>query len=256
MNISYFVVLFFFLFVFQIPAFLTILIAYPIKIICDIFKLKIDHTIATNYLVRVGLCMTNKAFFGIEHHNKSNVDTSKRYIYMANHQSYIDPIIGGIIKIKSVIPVAGYLKYIPLMGYNAIFSGAPFVKYTPKTKTRPRITDIMISILKSDTRMAMTLFPEGQRNFEDNFKLEDIKTGGFVTAIDVGIDIVPVYHNMMDRYDDVKMEYHTDKKIYCVWGEPIKVEGKTIDQLKNEYYERMKELQKECNFLRGKKKLL
>jgi 1-acyl-sn-glycerol-3-phosphate acyltransferase len=254
--------MFFFLFVFQLPAFLTIFIAYPIKIIFEIFELKIDHTIVTNYLIRLGLSMTDKVFFQIEHQKNPNIDSSKRYIYMPNHQSYVDPVIGGIIKNKSVIPVAGYLKYIPLMGYNAIFSGAPFVKYGPKTaptesylRSRPSITEAMISTLKNDTNIAMTIFPEGQRNFHDDIKSGDIKTGGFVTATKVGIDIVPIYHNMMDRYNDEKMEYHTNKKIYCFWGEPIKVEGKTIEQLTQEYYERMKELQKACNSSRGLKKL-
>lgn len=253
MNASYFLILFLFLFVFQIPAFLTIFIAYPIKIIFDILGLTFDHTQITNYLVRVGFYVTDKLFFRTEHVtlNSNNDLRSKRYVYMANHQSYIDPIIGSVIKIKTIIPVAGYLKYIPLLGYNAVFSGLPLVKYTPKKDKSPGITQQMIDILTHDPKTALTMFPEGQRNFLDDFKLQDIRTGGFVVALNVGIDILPIYHNIMDRFNDDKMEYRSDKKIYCVWGEPISVSGKTIDQLKNEYYESMKKLQDYCDKLRG-----
>jgi 1-acyl-sn-glycerol-3-phosphate acyltransferase len=251
-NIGYFVVLFFFTIVYQIPAFLTILIAYPLKLILGNF-IKYDHTKLTNYLVRWGLYLTDITFFNTTHFIDSSVDLSKRYVCMMNHQSYLDSVVGGIIKNKSIIPVTGYVKYIPLIGYNAIFSGSPFVKGSSKKDRKTSVTQLMIDIFKNDREATLTMFPEGKRTFSDNILLDDIRTGGFVVAQEIGADIVPVYHNILDRFNDTTMEYNWKKDIYCVWGEPIKVQGKDIEQLKKEYHDKMMQLRNTCIMLKDKK---
>lgn len=253
MNISYPFVLLCFVFFYQIPAFLTILIAYPFGVLARYFNKQIDHTKFTNYLVRIGLYLTDKSFFRIEHViDPSVTDLSKRQIYLMNHQSYIDPILGGVFKNKIIIPVAGYLKYVPVIGYNAIFTGAPLVTFIKGGDRSKGTTQKLINILSQDTEASLSLFPEGQRNFHDDIKFDELKTGGFVVAKETGMNIVPVYHNIMDRFDDDKYEYHNDKKIFCIWGKPIEVQGKDIAQLHLEYFESMRKLRSECFRLRNK----
>jgi 1-acyl-sn-glycerol-3-phosphate acyltransferase len=254
MNFGYFIVLITFVLVHQLPAFLSIIFAYLAKLVFGPC-VKFDHTRFTNYLIRFGLYMTDITFFGTKHIIDPEIDLSKRYVCMINHQSYIDPVVGGIVKNKTVIPVVGYLRYVPFIGYNAIFSGSPFVTYESKNDKSKSITQQMIDILKKDTKASLTMFPEGKRTFSDNILLEDIKTGGIVVAIEIGADIIPVYHNILDSFDDVKMEYVCGNKIYCIWGAPIKVQGKDINQLKLEYYENILKLRDMCLSLKNKQKL-
>jgi len=253
MNFGYFIVLIAFLLVYQVPAFLSILLGLLAKLLFG-QCIKFDHTRFTNYLIRCGLYLTDITFFGTKHIIDPSIDLSKRYVCMMNHQSYVDPVVGGIIKNKSVIPVVGYLRYVPFIGYNAVFAGSPFVTYESKKENSKGITQIMIDMFKKDTKATLTMFPEGKRTFSDNILLEDIRTGGFVVAREISADIVPVYHNILDRFNDEKMEYVCGDKIYCVWGAPINVQGKDINQLKNEYYESMLKLRDKCLSLKDSKK--
>jgi len=248
MNIGYFVVLLFFAIIYQLPAFLAGIISYLVKIIFASF-IQADYTIVTNYLVRFGLYLTDKTFFRIKYIIDPSFDQSKRYVIMLNHQTYIDSIIGGVIRNKVFVPVVGYVKYIPLIGINTIFSGSPFVTDKSKNKSLS-ITQIMTDLLKNSNDASLTIFPEGKRTFSDDIMLEDIKTGGFVVAKNTGVDIIPVYHNLLDNFNDVKMEYTYNNDVYCLFGEPIKVENKDLEQLKTEYYVNMKKLRNTCNSLK------
>lgn len=267
MNIGYFVVLIFHLFVYQIPAFLVGLLEYPLKLIFG----KFFRFNLSNYLVRLGFLLTNKTFFGTNYIVDETIDLGKRYIYMPNHQSFADSIIGGIINNKTFILVIGYTKYIPLLGFNAVLSGSPFAPYITKeerkrmdSERRERekqrkqpsfqnnpsgVTNKIINVLTNDQEASFTIFPEGRRLFDDNICIDNIRTGGFVAAIQLNIDIVPIYHNCMSRFNDQKKEYYWDKKVYCILRKPIKVKvngkDKTVEQLKKEYFDAMQTLRKQ-----------
>lgn len=241
MNISYVVVMLMFIIVTQIPCFLALMIFYPFY---KIFKHNVFLSIPY-YLCKKAFTWTNNLFFDVQHIKTVDFDTTKRYVYLPNHQSYADPVIGSNLNPFFVITIAnGYVKYVPIFGQNAYLLDVPFVG---KDKG---ITQFYTSYLIKHPERVLALFPEGHRNFAHDFKYEDIKTGGFVIAKNTGQQIVPMYHNMMDRMDDVKKEYHGTAQIYCLYGKPIDVEGKEIDVIKKEYYDAMTVLKNKVNEMR------
>lgn len=243
MNLGYYIVLFMFSIVTQLPCFFSLLVCYPLyKITGSSFMMKIPQKLQMK-----ALGWMDKLFFNIQTIKLHDFDTSQRYVYLLNHQAYVDPVIGRCIENFFVVTIAnGYVKYIPVFGKNAYMLDIPFVG---KDKG---ITQLYTDYLKKNQHCVLAMFPEGHRMFENDFKLADIKTGGFVIAKNTGLKIVPLYHNMMDKINDVKKEYHSTLPIYCLFGKPIEVEGREIDDIKQEYFDAMTDMKHRVNELRNK----
>lgn len=231
MNIGYFIVLWMFLIVTQLPCFISLMIFYPLYKL--FFKRKIFLAIP-RYLFNCAFQWTDDIFFKVQHVKTVDYDTTKRYVYLPNHQAYVDPVIRNDTKSFFVVTIAtGYVKIIPVFGQNAYLMDTPFVG---KDKG---ITQMYTDYLNKHSDRTLALFPEGHRNFDNDFKFKDIKTGGFVIAKNTGHKIIPLFHNMMDRINDKNKEYHALSKIYCLYGKPIEVEGREIEDIKKEYYDQM-----------------
>ena len=253
MNLKYFLVLFIFIFVSQIPCFLILSILYPLIFFLKLkFLLKFPRT-----LIFSTFDLLDKLFFNVKFINDGLIDTkNKRYIYLANHQAYLDPIIARKAMISSdqylVTIVISYAKYVPLLGMNLYMLGIPFYHYDKSGKSINKgLVQMYTEYLKENSSAVLTMFPEGKRVFSNEFKLENIRSGGFIIAKNTNSDIVPVYHNIKDRFDDVKREYNSVAKIYCIYGTTISTENKDIDDIKKEYYESMLKLKERIEKLKN-----
>lgn len=279
-------------------------------------------------LMMCGPKWIDQIFFKVNHIDfdllRQQQNSKKRYIYLANHQSYMDAIIARNLAMSwqyLVTIVISYTKHIPFVGPNLWMLRIPFYDYDAgvrrkaemKTKylknettdslshdtlsqdtlsqdtlsqdtqdtlsqdtqdtlsqysvshdsmssdfsrkeeeeenlnkineNRTGLVKMYIEYLEKNVDAVLAMFPEGKRIFTRSFKREDMRNGGFVIAKKTGMCIVPMYHNLIDRFDDVKREYNSQKKVYCLYGSPIDTVDKTIDMIKKEYYDAMIDLE-------------
>ncbi len=224
-------------FILQIPCTISLFVSY---ILCFFFrskKMRIPY-----YLITCVLHWMDRIFFKITFIKNKMIDERKRYVYLANHQTFIDPIIAKKSLSENqflVSVVISYAKYIPLIGYNLYLLGIPFYKYSSTGKGEHKGLVQMYSEYLINNKLAiLAIFPEGKRVFDGQFNKENIRTGAFVIAKNTGMDIVPVYHNLRDSIDDVKKEYRANN-IYCIYGAPIKVKDREMNEIIEEYYNSM-----------------
>lgn len=247
MNIGYFVVLLSFLTIFQIPCFLLLLVAFPARIL-------LGHQYLTNLCISLlmkGAYWTNKVFFKMTMIVDPLVDKKKKYVRMANHSSFIDAIIISEISHNSMTIVIDYAKFCPLLGWNIAMIGIPFIGAKGGTGITQMYTKFLNDPKNKD--MVLSLFPTGTRFFtDDDLRVTDLKSGGFVIAKNLGLDIIPMYHNLVDAFNDVKMEYNPTPRLFCIQGAPISIEGKDIEQLKIEYHEAQLKLRAKVQFMKNR----
>ena len=89
MNIGYVIVIFMFLFITQLPCFVSLLFFFPLS---KIFKYKILMRIP-HYLGKKAFSWVDELFFNIKYIKTVEFDKTKRYIYLPNHQTSVDALI-------------------------------------------------------------------------------------------------------------------------------------------------------------------
>jgi len=264
MNFGYWFVLVIFVIILQLPCFMSLLLFYPLYLI---FRSRVLLMIP-NMLEMYSLEWADKLFFNVtfikDHIDSASVKVvtpvGKRYVYLANHQAYMDPLIArkalvSLLTQTLVTVTISYVKYVPLVGMNLLMLGIPFLHYDSSGKRISKgLVEMYTEYLKKNENTTLAMFPEGKRVFDGEFKLENIKTGGFVIAKNIGADIVPVYHNIRDRFDDVKKEYNTATKVYCIYGAPIEVNDRDINDVKKEYYNSMLTLRERIEVMKQQDK--
>jgi len=206
------------------------------------------------FLNRV-LLWTDKIFFKIKFIKSAAINPDSRYVYLSNHLTLLDAVIGrkamqSMIDQYLVSVVISYTRYVPLIGLNLQLLGIPFLHYDAKGKRVSKgLVQMYSEFLQENKSAVLAIFPEGKRVFNGEFKRDDLKSGGFVIAKNTGMDIVPVYHNLIDSVDDVKKEYKK-ANIFCLYGDPIKVGDREIKEVMDEYYQVMLKLQNTINELK------
>lgn len=254
-KLNYGTVLLFFLTIFQFPCFISLLITCPLK---KLFGYKTPMKFSRE-LFHLGLKLTNKYFFKITFLKKPSIKKRERYVYMANHSSYADPIITATLSQMPVSISIQYAKYVPFLGFNMWLMNIPFVKNVkPHEKSIPKgITTMYSNFLNhpDNIDMVFTVFPTGKRIFvKDDIHLTDLKSGGFVIAKNINCDIVPVYHNIIDVFNDTTKSFNLNKRVYCLMGKPIKTKDKSIDELKQLYYDALIKLRDQMEQLQHNSK--
>jgi 1-acyl-sn-glycerol-3-phosphate acyltransferase len=200
------------------------------------------------FLLNCVLLWTDKIFFKIRYIKSHAIDPKQRYVYLSNHQTLLDAVIGSValdsmIEQYLVSVVISYVRSIPLIGINLRLLGIPFLHYDAKGRRVSKgLVQMYSEFLQQNKSAVLAIFPEGKRVFNGEFKRDDLKSGGFVIAKNTGMDIVPVYHNLMDSVDDVKKEYKR-ANIFCLYGDPINVGDREIKEVMDEYHQQMIKLQ-------------
>jgi 1-acyl-sn-glycerol-3-phosphate acyltransferase len=233
-SVKYYFTLIAFAAILQIPCFLSLFASYPLK---KIFGVSFPMNISRK-LLHYGFKWTNSIFFNTTFIEHPSIEKDKQYVYMANHSSFLDPVVTASMNHTPVSVAIDYAKYVPFLGWNMILMAYPFVK-SPPEYVPTGITHMYSKLLNDsdNSDLALSIFPTGKRIFvKDDIDLNDLKSGGFVIAKQTGADIIPVYHNLIDAFNDVTKTYDSDKKVYCVMGEPIKTDGITVQDLQLSYH--------------------
>ena len=116
------------------------------------------------------------------------LDASKRYIFMANHVSNIDPpLLLPWIPGRTAVMVKKELFDYPLLG-RAMRLGS-FVP-VDRGNRDAGIAAVREAKKVVDQGLSMTIFPEGKRSFDG--RLLPFKRGPFYLAMECGLSIVPI----------------------------------------------------------------
>jgi 1-acyl-sn-glycerol-3-phosphate acyltransferase len=118
----------------------------------------------------------------------SNIDGSKSYIYMPNHQSNFDiPVLLGHLKVQFRWLAKVELFKIPIFGHAMRKAGYISID---RNNRESAFESLKVAAHKIKNGVSVLIFPEGTRSRDGNIR--PFKKGGFVVAIDSGAPIVPV----------------------------------------------------------------
>lgn len=156
-------------------------------------------------------------------------DPSGRYVFVANHISYLDiPLILRVIR-RRPFRVLGKaeMKKVPIFGY--IYSRAVVMVDRSSPDRRSKSARELIGILRQG--ISVFIFPEGTFN-ETHAPLKEFYDGAFRIAIETQTPVKPIL--FLDTYD--RMHYSTvfnlnPGRLRTVFLPEVEVEGLTMDDL-------------------------
>jgi 1-acyl-sn-glycerol-3-phosphate acyltransferase len=118
----------------------------------------------------------------------SNVDLSKSYIYMCNHQSNYDiPVLMGCLPVQFRWLAKAELFKIPIFGRSMRSAGYISIDRFNRESAFESISEAAERIKGG---VSVMIFPEGTRSIDG--KIRPFKKGGFVLAVDAKVPIIPV----------------------------------------------------------------
>lgn len=118
----------------------------------------------------------------------SNVDPSKSYIYMCNHQSNFDiPVLLGCLPVQFRWLAKAELFKIPIFGRGMRSAGYISID---RFNRKSAFESLSKAAERIKGGVSVMIFPEGTRSIDG--KIRPFKKGGFVLAVDAGVPIVPV----------------------------------------------------------------
>jgi 1-acyl-sn-glycerol-3-phosphate acyltransferase len=161
---------------------------------------------------------TPLAIEGLEH-----LDTSKPYIYAANHSSALDiPALYVALPFQFRIMAKQELFRYPFLGWHLKRSGQIAID-RENARTSMRSLSTAATMLKNG--MPLVVFPEGGRSTDG--VILPFLGGTFYVAIKAGTPIVPVA--LIGTLQALPMNHYIIKptKFRAIFGEPISTEGYT-----------------------------
>ena len=118
----------------------------------------------------------------------SNVDPSKSFIYMSNHQSNFDiPVLLAYIPGQFRWLAKAELFKIPIFGHG--MRGAGYISID-RFNRDSAFQSIDQAAKKIKDGVSVMIFPEGTRSKDG--RIRSFKKGGFIMALNSGVPIVPV----------------------------------------------------------------
>ncbi len=120
--------------------------------------------------------------------NKSKLDTTKSFIYVANHQSHFDIVaLARVMPIGLFFVVKKELSRVPFLGQYIQFIGHIFVDRKNKELA---LKSMRVAAEKIRNGKNVISFPEGTRS--KTGVLQQFKRGAFIIAKEGNVDIVPI----------------------------------------------------------------
>jgi 1-acyl-sn-glycerol-3-phosphate acyltransferase len=214
-----------------------LLITIPVWIIS--FKPEPKKTIALFHIFLVWM----KIFFvltGVRRifKGKENFKKGKNYIVICNHRSFMDVPLSspGIPGANKTIAKADMAR-IPLFGL--IYKSGSVLVDRKSEQSRKASYAKMKEVLQMGLHMC--LYPEGTRN-KTTEPLQRFHDGAFRLALDTQKQIIPAvifYTNIVLPRN--KTFYFWPHKVEMHFLPPIEVNGRTLEAIKEEAFEKMKE---------------
>lgn len=156
-------------------------------------------------------------------------DKKKKYVYCANHSSYLDipSLCYGLLGHFAFVGKASLTK-VPLFGY--MFRGLYISVDRDSKKSRYNTMVKCYEFL--DKGISVAIFPEGTIPKNGRYQMIPFKEGAFRMAIEKQVPIVPVtipYNWFILPDDGVFIPHRYQMKM--IIHEPIETKGMTLDQI-------------------------
>jgi 1-acyl-sn-glycerol-3-phosphate acyltransferase len=214
---------------------LSFLFIFPFLLLCiwvpkwSKLGRKVNHLWASIYFKLI--------FLDIEVLGKSHVKKGKSYVFVANHFSYLDIPMMGLLEGDVVFVGKSSLKNLPLFGFY--FRKLHIMVNRSSIKSRGEV--ILRAKKAIDNKSSIIIFPEGGITSPEPPMMKNFKDGAFVIAIDKQIPIIPITlsFNHLILPDDGRnlLNFQRGKMVI---HEPISTIGfgdKDINALKSECFE-------------------
>lgn len=118
----------------------------------------------------------------------SNIDLSRSYIYMPNHQSNFDiPVLLAHLPVQFRWLAKAELFKIPIFGFAMKRAGYISID---RSKGRSALKSLKKAAEVISSGVSVVIFPEGTRSGDG--EILPFKQGGFIIAVDSGVPIAPV----------------------------------------------------------------
>lgn len=208
-----------------------VLLALPFGIAGGNFIYKLCNFWASTWFILIGI--HHKEIFETPH------DTTKQYIFVANHISYLDipPIV---ISIKQPIRVLGKYEMVKVPVFGWIYRAAVILVDRRNSETRARSVRALKAAIKHG--ISIFIFPEGTFNETDK-PLKDFFDGAFRIAIETQTPIKPLlFVDTIKRMHYKSVFSLTPGECRVVYLDKVSAEGLTMNelpQLKEKVYQIM-----------------
>ena len=160
--------------------------------------------------------------------NKSAIDPNKVYIYVCNHNSYLDAI-AVVLAIPGSFKPLGKIEMVKIPVFGLIYRKVAVLIDRASKESRAR----SVEELKADLAKGQSIlvFPEGSMN-QSNKTLTDFYDGAFRLAIETNTPIAPmVIMNARNLFPRANPSAARPGGITCIFHEPFSVEGLAADDL-------------------------
>lgn len=198
---------------------LLTLLAIPILVVCVLFGFRDAFLAYGTWMMRVGRSILG---IDIETAGRGRLDRGTPYIFMANHQSFVDgPLLMTVLDRPARVIVKRFVFRVPVLGLGMRFAG--YVPLDKEGAGAGRRSIARAARLIREKGYSFLVFPEGTRSWDG--KALPLRRGGFFLALETGTAIVPVSirgtHGLMPR--GKKLIRKGTVKI--IFHEPVAVAG-------------------------------
>ncbi len=146
--------------------------------------------------------------------------SNQRYVYVANHASYMDiPVLLAALEDQIIIVYKHELEKVPFFG--PMLKMSPFL---PIERENPRkaFAAIRSALHLADQQWSLLLFPEGTRT--STGRMQPFKRGAFHLALQAGLPVVPVAvigtYAILPRH---RIGIQPNRTVTVIIGDPIEV---------------------------------
>jgi 1-acyl-sn-glycerol-3-phosphate acyltransferase len=170
----------------------TIISLHLIPIAIGVAVLKKDVMWAIRRRQRIAAALVRFLQVRVE---QTGVARDGNYLYICNHQSYIDPVVKA--QAVAFLPVAkAEVSKWPLFGFGVKVTGILFV--TRENKESRADTRAAIRKALAEGKPVL-IYPEGTTS--DQPRMLPLRPGAFQTAAELGIEVIPVAISYPDKSD-------------------------------------------------------
>jgi len=207
-----------------------------------VFKHKQAQDITFFFLKIWAGIFSTLCFFPIRRQGYKHTHSEKAYIYVSNHNSYLDAIAVVLSIVGSVKPL-GKIEMVKAPLFGMIYKRVVVLIDRKDKESRARsVEELKIDLSRGQS---ILIFPEGTMNKTDA-KLADFYDGAFRLAIETQTDIAPMViinaSNLLPRANPLLVK---PGLITCIFDEPIPVAGlepEDLEELKAKVRARMEAL--------------
>lgn len=221
----------------------AMLLVLPFIFICSaLFKGKKASDIIFFFLNIWGWIFCILTFYRIKTQNKSVIDPHKAYIYVCNHNSYLDAI-AIVLAITGSFRPLGKIEMAKIPVFGLIYRRVVvMIDRASKESRLKSVEDLKQDLAKGQS---ILIFPEGTMNRSDE-ALTDFYDGAFRLAIESQTPIAPMViinaRNLLPRADPLAARPGV---ITCIFHKPVEVNGLAahdLEKLKARVYGVMENL--------------